>query len=106
MSGHTTSLRFNKPPTKEEDEMKLTTHQTPDNQWMATDDGYDGSPDSTSIVGHGSTEQEAIADYAFRVSERDFVPESNYCNNPECDSCADEIKAEKREFQAAIVAEA
>jgi hypothetical protein len=45
--------------------MNITTHQNPDGSWMATDDTYDGAPDSVSIVGRGETERAAINDYEF-----------------------------------------
>lgn len=40
--------------------------------WSAIDDNYDGAPDAGwHCVGHGRTEQEAIADYLEQEAERE-----------------------------------
>ncbi len=57
--------------------MNIKTHYDPPPipnrsfDWSAIDDDtYDGSPDSKCPVGHGATEEEAIADLKEQIAER------------------------------------
>jgi len=52
--------------------MRISTEEQVPGYWIAVDDDtYDGAPDSHSIVGHGSTEQEAIDDLILETEERE-----------------------------------